>query len=76
MTDLNTTFANGTYAVEYACGWLCRIEFDLSNIHKQYTHNQMRRTVDACHKQVHDWPAKPVRAEFTVTNTRQAASRR
>lgn len=65
-----------TYSVEYPCDWACRIELDLDDIHVQYTHGQMRRAVDACHRTVHEDPGAPVRAEYTVTNMRAGVGTR
>jgi hypothetical protein len=46
--------ASTAFVVEYACPTHCRAEFVLDDVHLQFRHAQMRRTVDSLHHELHE----------------------
>jgi hypothetical protein len=61
-----------SFVAEYECVWSCRIEFDLEGSHGAFRFSQMRRSVDACHRSVHEDPDYVPPDWFTVErNTEQ-----
>lgn len=58
-----------TFLVAYPCQLRCLVEVDLTGIHSQFTHRQMRVKADALHQEMHGPPqvAAPIHDLLAAT---------